>query len=269
MKTQNRLLVTTNEARRKKEKLFCAFLTLGFPNLKATEKLIWEFEAMGVDILELGFPFSDPMADGPTIQYSSEAALKNGVCMEDAFKLVKKVRAQGCRMPILFFTYLNPVFHYGPKAFARRAKEAGFDGMIIPDAPPEEEKDLTRECRKLNLTRVYLVAPTTEKKRSAMIARESEGFIYYVSLRGVTGARKALASDIKANLKTLKCVTSKPVLIGFGVSSPEQSRDLGRVSEGVIVGSAIVEKLRKAKGNIKPAVAFVRQMIRALKNSRG
>lgn len=265
MKKENRLLLKTREARKKSEKLFCAFLTLGFPNLKATEKLIWEFEKMGVDILELGFPFSDPMADGPTIQYSSEVALKNGVQMEDAFKLVKKVRAQGCRLPILFFTYLNPVFHYGVKNFAKQAKRAGFDGLIIPDAPPEEERELTLACRKLSLSRVYLVAPTTEKKRAALIARHSEGFIYYVSLRGVTGARKALASDIKRNLKTLKGITPKPVLIGFGVSSPQQSRDLGHVSEGVIVGSAIVEKLRHAKGDIKPAVQFVRQMIKALK----
>ncbi len=262
----NRLVLKTHESQRKKEKLFCAFLTLGFPNLAATEKLIWEFEKMGVDILELGFPFSDPMADGPTIQYSSECALKNGVCMEDAFELVARVRRQGCKMPILFFTYLNPVFHYGIKRFTQQAQAAGFDGLIIPDAPPEEEMDLTQECRRRNLKRVYLVAPTTEKKRAALIAKQSEGFIYYVSLRGVTGARKALASDIRRNLKSLKKVAHKPVLIGFGVSSPEQSRSLGQMSEGVIVGSAIVEKLRAAKGNIKPAVHFVRQMMRALKS---
>lgn len=262
---KNRLLIKTQESQRKKQKIFCAFLTLGFPNLKATEQLIIEFERNGVDIIELGFPFSDPMADGPTIQFSSEQALRHGVTMEDAFQLVSRLRQKGVRVPILFFTYLNPVFHYGVKSFAARAQKAGFDGVIIPDAPPEEEPELTKACQKHHLARVFLAAPTTEKKRAAMIARKSEGFIYYVSLRGVTGARKALASDIAQNIKTLKRTARKPVLIGFGVSSPEQSKNLGKLSEGVIVGSAIVEKLRHSKGRIQPAVEFVRRMIRALK----
>jgi tryptophan synthase alpha chain len=262
---KNRLLLKASQAQKAKSKLFCAFLTLGYPNLAATEKLIVEFEKAGVDIIELGFPFSDPMADGPTIQYSSERALENGVKMEDAFKLVAKLRKKGCRIPILLFTYLNPVFHYGEKRIVARAAQAGFDGFIIPDAPPEEEQELTKACHNAGLARVYLVAPTTEKKRAAMIARHSEGFIYYVSLRGVTGARKALPSDIQKNLKGLKRVAQIPVLIGFGVSSPEQSRKLGHISQGVIVGSAIVEQLRKSGGKTAPAVAFVRRMVKALK----
>ena len=262
---KNRLLNCT-ALRKKKSKLFCAFLTLGYPNLKATETLILEFEKAGVDIIELGFPFSDPMADGPTIQYSSEKALEKGVKLEDAFRLVSKLRKQGCKVPILLFTYLNPVYKYGTQKIVTRAAQSGFDGFIIPDAPPEEEPELTAACNKAGLSRVFLVAPTTEKKRASFLAGKSQGFIYYVSLRGVTGARKALPADIRNNLKSLKRVTKKPVLIGFGVSSPEQSRALGKISEGVIVGSAIVEQLRQSGGKTGPAVSFVRKMVRALKS---
>ncbi len=262
---KNRLILKTRQASKQKTKLFCAFLTLGYPNLKATERLIEAFEKDGVDILELGFPFSDPLADGPTIQYSSERALEQGVTIEDAFRLVQKLRKKGSRIPILFFTYLNPVFHYGIKRFVHQPKPAGIDGQRGPDTPPEEDQDMTKACRRAGLARVFLVAPTTVKSRAARIARISEGFIYYVSLRGVTGARKSLASDIRRNLQSLERVAHKPVLIGFGVSSPEQGRQLAAMSEGVIVGSAIVEKLRKGKGSIAPAVKFVRQMVLALK----
>ncbi len=247
------------------QKLFCAFLTLGFPSLKATEELIFKFEKAGVDIIELGFPFSDPLADGPTIQYSSERAIENGVKIQDAFNLVKKLRKRGCEVPILFFTYLNPIFHYGLKKFTREAAAAGFDGVIVPDLPPEEEKEFSKDCVRHQLAQVFLVAPTTEPKRAAMIAEKSRGFIYYVSLRGVTGARKSTAADIEKNMKQLKRFTKKPVLIGFGVSSPEQAKKLSAMSHGVIVGSAIVDALRKSGGKTAPAVRFVESMVRAVK----
>lgn len=264
---RNRLVDTTNAAGKKGRKLFCAFLTLGFPDIRTTKKLILEFEKAGVDIIELGFPFSDPMADGPTIQYSSECALKKGVGIEDAFRIVKELRREGSKVPIIFFTYLNPIYHYGLKAFAARAKSSGFDGVIVPDLPPEGEPEFEKECRKKDLSHVLLVAPTTEKKRAAFLARESQGFIYYISLRGVTGARQALPGDIRRNLKSLKASTRKPVLIGFGVSSPEQGKMLSRLSEGVIVGSAIVEELRRAHGKPGPAVRFVKKMIRSVKGN--
>lgn len=262
----NRLLEKTHQAARRKEKLFCAFLTLGFPDLKSTERLILEFEKSGVDIIELGFPFSDPMADGPTIQFSSDYALRRGVQMRDAFQIVKKVRSQGCKIPILFFSYLNPIFSHGYKWFAKEAAAAGFDGLIVPDSPPEEERELSEACHQKGLARVFLIAPTTQKKRAASIARRCEGFIYYVSLRGVTGARRQVPKDLRKNLDSIKRVAHKPVLIGFGVSSPEQSKQLGSLAQGVIVGSAVVEKLRQSPRNIAPAVRFVRSMVRALKS---
>ena len=263
---KNRLLEKTRQAVRRKEKLFCAFLTLGFPDLKSTGKLILEFEKAGVDIIELGFPFSDPMADGPTIQFSSDYALRRGVQMRDAFQVVKHVRALGCKIPILFFSYLNPIFNHGYKLFAKESAAAGLDGLIVPDAPPEEEKELSKACHQKSLARVFLIAPTTEKKRAAWIARRSEGFVYYVSLRGVTGARRQVPQDLRKNLNSIKRVTHKPVLIGFGVSSPGQSRQLGALAQGVIVGSALVEKLRQSPRNIEPAVRFIRSMVRALKS---
>ncbi len=262
---QNFLKEKITKAAKERSKLFCAFLTLGFPNLAATEKLILEFEKNGVDIVELGFPFSDPLADGPTIQYSSEQALRKGVQLKDAFELAEKLRRRGCKMPLVFFTYLNPVFSYGLQKFVQTARRAGFDGLIVPDLPPDEEPVLERECLRQGLLRTFLVTPTTSEIRAKKIAKATDGFIYYVSLRGVTGARKALPQDLKKNLARLKKISAKPVLIGFGVSTPKQARELGAQSDGVIVGSAIVESLRRF-GGLGQTVQFVKSMVRALKS---
>lgn len=264
---KNRLLAILEKTRRKRSKLFCAFLTFGFPRLGTTERLIAAFEKEGVDIIELGFPFSDPLADGPTIQFSSERALARGVRLEDAFRMVRRLRGKGCGIPILFFSYLNPILHYG-KGFASRLRDSGFDGLIVPDLPPEEEKTLQQACRRHGLAQVFLVAPTTEKKRAAQIARRSQGFIYYVSVRGVTGARRSLPADLRHHLRTLQRVSRKPFLIGFGVSTPGQARALSRVSQGVIVGSALVDRLRRSGTGLGPVLRFIRGMVRAVKGPR-
>lgn len=246
------------------KKLFCAFLTLGYPNLQATEKLIEGFAARGVDLIELGFPFSDPLADGPTIQYASEAALRRGVTMGDAFRVVRNVRKKGVKIPIFFFSYLNPIFHWGEERFPARLKKEGFNGLIVPDCPPDEEKLLWRSAKKAGIHPVFLVAPTTTPERMRKIFARSEGFIYYVSLRGVTGARKALAGDLKKNLGKLRRLGNTPVLVGFGVSSPEQVKKLSRHSDGVIVGSAIVDRLCKSGGRLGPVFSFVESLVRSL-----
>ena len=198
---KNRLLEKIREVKKAQSKLFCAFLTIGYPNLKITENLLNECEKEGVDIVELGFPFSDPLADGPTIQFSSERALEKGIRLKDALQLVRRLRQKGNQVPIIFFTYLNPILQYGFRRFIRDAKESGFDGLLVPDLPPEEEKGLQKECHRQGFPQVYLMAPTTEKKRAASIARSSQGFIYYVSLRGVTGARRSLPSDVRRHLR--------------------------------------------------------------------
>lgn len=264
---ENRLLQNISLAIHGKRKLFCAFLTLGFPNLGTTEKLIPAFEQAGVDIIELGFPFSDPLADGPTIQHASEKALENGVCIEDAFNLVRRLRSKGVKIPIVFFTYFNPVYHYGLKRFPAEAVRAGFDAVLIPDLPPEEEHDFVRACRRNHLPQVYLIAPTTESKRAVKISTFSQGFIYYVSLRGVTGARTSLPPEIYTHLRHLRQTIKKPLLVGFGVSHPSQIRALTAVSDGVIVGSAIVDRIRASKGRVGPVVRYVRQMVNAVRRS--
>jgi len=261
----NRLTEKIKTAKRKKEKLFCAFLTLGYPDLDKTKKLIPVFEEEGVDILELGFPFSDPLADGPTIQFSSEQALRRGVGLEDAFRIVTGLRKKNCQIPIIFFTYFNPVFHYGADRFLKRAKQSGFDGVIIPDLPPDQETGFRQKVNRVGLSQVFLIAPTTDKKRSQVIAHQSQGFIYYVSLRGVTGARRELPEDIRRHLRVLKSQTDKPILVGFGVSTPGQAACLAGMADGVIVGSAIISRLRQSKGRIEPVRRYVRAMVRHTK----
>jgi len=258
---KNLLTLKIKEVQRERKKIFCVFLTFGYPAVAATERLILAAERSGVDILELGFPFSDPLADGPTIQYSSEQALKKHVSIAKAFRMVRKLRAKGCKIPIVFFGYLNPVCAYGEKKFVRDAREAGLDGLIVPDLPPEEESSFHQECRKKKLHFVNLVAPTTTDKRARMLVKKSKGFVYYVSLRGVTGARKALSSDLKPHLKKLKRMTKKPVLAGFGVSTPVQAAEISKISDGVIVGSAVINHLRKS---IPAAERFIEQMSRAV-----
>ncbi len=263
---KNRLIEKIREARRKRRKLFSAFLTLGYPSLQATEKLIEGFEERGVDMVELGFPFSDPLADGPTIQFSSEAALKRGVRLQDAFHITQNLRRRGVEIPILFFSYLNPIYHFGIKRFPHAAKKAGFDGVIVPDCPPEEDGALWRACRSSGIAPVFLMAPTTTPERARKIFARSQGFLYYVSLRGVTGARKALPLDLAENLRRVVRLGSKPVLAGFGVSSPEQVKQITKVADGVIVGSAIVERIRRSDGRLKPVLDFVASLVRALRN---
>ncbi len=266
--TSNRLALKFAENRKSGKKTFCAFLTLGYPDLKTTEKLLHSFEREGVDILELGIPFSDPLADGPTIQYSSEHALERGVCLADAFRILKRVRDAGNKMPVVLFTYFNPVFHYGLRRFVADSIRAGCDGLLIPDLPPDEELALRQECKRQGLAQIFLIAPTTTGKRAGFISRSSGDFIYYVSLRGVTGARAQIPKDIRRHLNALRKMTGKPLLVGFGVSSPAQASRIAAMSDGVIVGSAIIEKLRKSRGSIAPVNRFIRQMIRAVKGSR-
>ncbi|HLF18029.1 MAG TPA: tryptophan synthase subunit alpha [Candidatus Omnitrophota bacterium] len=260
----NRITKKFNELRKRREKAFIAFITAGDPSLKATEALVIAFERIGVDIVELGVPFSDPLADGPTIQASSQRALGKGVTLDKIFQLVSRIR-QKSNMPIALMTYFNPVFHRGEEQFIKKARSSGVDGVIIPDLPPEESHKLTQAARKNDLATVFFIAPTTTKKRMQLIAKASTGFIYYVSLTGVTGARSKLPETIKSQVRLAKRLTAKPVCVGFGVSTKEQVRAVAKIADGVIIGSAIVNQIYKTRGSVKKVSAFVDQLMKGLR----
>lgn len=251
--------------KKKGRKAFIAFITAGYPSLSVTKKLIFEFERIGVDVVELGVPFSDPMADGAIIQEASQAALKNKVHLADILKLVKAVRAEGINIPICLMSYFNPIFCFGEEKFARQAKDCGVDGIIIPDLPPEEGRSFIKNLNKRVLDNICFLSPTSSKERIKYISKISKGFIYYVSLTGVTGTRKVLPENLTRNLKTIRYYANKPICVGFGVSSKDQVREIYKVASGVIVGSAIVKKIKENIGKpdlVKKVSRFIESLMR-------
>lgn len=261
----NRIEKKFKQLRREKKKAFVAFVTAGDPSLTTTYKLALEFSRLGVDILELGVPFSDPLADGPTIQAASQRALKNKVNLGDVFKLVRSLR-QKTELPIALLTYYNIIYHFGLKDFVKKATLSGVDGVIVPDLPVEEAKDLIKAARKSKLATILLLAPTSNAQRIKNISSNSSGFIYYVSLTGTTGVRKSLPGELIKQVRRIKRITSKPVCVGFGVSNPRQARMIAQVADGVIVGSAIIKVIEKNLGR-KDLVAKVANFTRRLKRA--
>jgi len=262
----NRIDRKFRELRSRKKKAFIAYVTAGYPDLATTAKIVPALERSGVDIIELGIPFSDPIADGPTIQAASQRALENKVTMKKVFAMVAKLRRE-TEMPIVFMTYFNPVLRYGLKDFFRSCRSCGVDGVIVPDLPCEEAKELIKTGRAAGVATIFLVAPTSTRQRIAKIAASRQGFIYYVSLTGVTGARTQLPEDILSKLKAIQSMTKKPVAVGFGVSNAVQARRLAKVADGVIVGSAIV-KIVGEKKNIVPKIStFAAKLAKAIHNA--
>lgn len=243
----NRIEHKFKELKIKNKKAFIAFITAGYPNLNTTRRLVLEFSKIGVDIIELGVPFSDPLADGPIIQEASQVALKNKVNPSDIMRLVRLVR-KDTDIPICLMTYYNPIFCFGEESFVKKAKASGVDGVIIPDLPPEEGKSFISLANKSGLDTIFFLSPTSTIKRIKFVSAISRGFIYYVSLTGVTGVRKNLPSDIVNNLKAIKKITKKPICVGFGVSMHSHVKQIYRIADGVIVGSAIMKKIRENIG---------------------
>ncbi len=231
------------------ERALMPYLTAGDPDLATTRSLILEFEKRGADLLEIGVPFSDPLADGVTIQRASQRALQSGTTLARTLEMVRALRPR-CRMPLLMMSYVNPIFHFGYARFAKEAATAGVDGLIVPDLPPEEAAELIEATAAHNLHMVFLLAPTSSRERVQKIAAASKGFIYYVSLRGVTGARSRISDDLEAIVRMIRAETDKPVAVGFGISTPDQVRMVARVADGVIVGSAIVSLLERSAGQV-------------------
>jgi len=246
----NRIEKRFSYLKKNKNKAFIAFITAGYPSLSVTERLVLEFDKRGVDVVELGVPFSDPMADGAVIQEASQAALKKKVSLKAILRSAARLRKK-TDIPLCLMTYYNPVFCFGEDKFFKEAASCGVDGVIIPDLPPEEGRNLLKLAEKYSIDVISFISPTTSRERIKYIASIAKGFIYYVSLTGVTGARRALPADLINKLKIIKSLTKKPVCVGFGVSNAAQVAQVQAVADGVIVGSAIVKKIKENLKNGK------------------
>ena len=245
-------------------KAFIAFLTCGDPDLETTAAAVRAAVRGGADLIELGIPFSDPTAEGPVIQGANLRALTGGVTTDKVFGLVRELR-RDVRVPMVFMTYANVVFSYGAERFISRCRETGIDGLILPDLPYEEKDEFQPLCRACGVDLISLVAPTSEN-RIAMIAREAEGFVYIVSSLGVTGTRSEIKTDLSSIVSVVRANTDVPCAIGFGISTPEQAGAMAALSDGAIVGSALVKLLAKYGTAAPEAIeAFVRSMKAAMK----
>lgn len=246
-----------------KKKAFIPFITCGDPDLETTEKLVYAMEKAGASIIELGIPFSDPTAEGPVIQAANIRALSGGLTTDRVFEMTERIR-QNTQIPLVFMTYANVVFSYGTERFIQRASRIGLDGLILPDVPFEEKEEFDLPCKKYGLDLISLIAPTSHD-RIRMIARQAAGFVYCVSSLGVTGTRDSISTDVGAMTELVKAEKDIPCAVGFGISSPEQAARMARVSDGVIVGSAIVKLCEKyGKGCVPYVADYVKSMVDAL-----
>lgn len=259
------------ELKAKKEKAFIAYITCGDPDLKTTARLVMELERSGVDLVELGMPFSDPLADGPTIQRASERALRQNTTLSGIFTLAKTLKKK-ITIPLVLLSYYNPLLKFGLGRFVKEAKAAGIEGVIVPDLPPEEGKRLKNLADRQDFALIFLVAPTSTPERIRKIVGDASGFIYCVSLTGVTGARRCLPPGVAAKIREIRKVSEKPVAVGFGISTPGQAVGIARFADGIIVGSAIVrvvEAAARKREVVKKVGGFVRPLVKAVKTVRG
>nr|WP_294491852.1 tryptophan synthase subunit alpha [uncultured Mediterraneibacter sp.] len=241
------------------KKAFIPFITCGDPDLETTEQLVYAMEKAGASIIELGIPFSDPTAEGPVIQEANLRALLGGATTDKVFDTVEKIR-RNSDIPLVFMTYANVVFSYGTERFIKRMKETGMDGLILPDVPFEEKEEFDLACREYGIELISLIAPTSHE-RIRMIAEKASGFVYCVSSLGVTGTRSEITTDVGAMVRLVKEIKDIPCAVGFGISTPEQARQMCANADGVIVGSAIV-KLCGAYG--KDCVPYVKDYVRSM-----
>lgn len=261
----NRIDQTFRELKREKRKALIGYITAGFPKKASFHMLVPFLERSGLDLLEVGVPFSDPIADGPTIQHSSQVALANGVTLDWVLRSVRDLRADGVKLPIIFMSYCNPIHAIGVDHFFKEARRSGVDGLIIPDLIPEESEPYARAAKREGIALIFLVAPTSSRDRIRAIARKTRGFLYVVSMTGVTGVQKAIPLKVSAYLKTVRALSSQPVAVGFGLTGPAQVHAVSRYADGVIVGSALIRAIEKSNGSsFNAAGQFVRSLARAL-----
>ncbi|MDP8215255.1 MAG: tryptophan synthase subunit alpha [Candidatus Euphemobacter frigidus] len=259
----NKIDATFQKLRSEKSKAFIAYLTVGFPDLETNLKLILEMERRGVDIIELGVPFSDPIADGLTIQASSQAALEQGTTPGDALRLASEIRSRSS-LPLVLMGYLNPFLSHPPERLAGELSRAGIDGVIIPDLPPEESDFILDPLKEQGIHTISLLAPTSGIERIKLVSRKSGGFIYYVSRTGVTGARKDLSKGLVERIIEIKKLANLPVCVGFGISTRSQLLKIWEVADGVVIGSALIRPFLEsstASGGLKKSIQVLDRLL--------
>ena len=255
--------------RKREEKALVAYLTAGDPNMKKTKEIILGLDAAGVDILEIGVPFSDPTADGPVIQAASRRALEKGATLSSILDMIESVR-KFSDIPIILFGYYNPILIYGNERFAKRAKAIGIDGILVVDLPPEESAELRKHTDRSGIDFISLIAPTSTDERIRKISQNARGFLYYISITGITGTASPRVSDIKREVKRIRGITKLPVVVGFGISTQEQARKIAPYADGIVIGSAFVRLIEKNsnKNNMVNIVSGYAKDIRvAIQNS--
>ena len=257
--SQSRITTAFDAALSQRKAALMPYFTLGYPDRDTSLQII-ESIAPFSDLLELGIPFSDPIADGPTIQRSTQLSLDQGTTLTGCLEMIKELRHRGIETPILLMGYYNPILAYGEERFVIEAANVGADGFIVPDLPPEEAEALQMASDEAGLAVIYFLAPTSSSQRIQHVIKKANGFIYMVSVTGVTGARSALQSDIREFVEDVKTLTDVPVAVGFGISSPAQASQVGNYADGVIIGSAIIDIVAGSDNKVAAAAAFVKEL---------
>lgn len=258
---------TFAQLRQRGEKALITYVMAGDPSLQETEQLVVELEQAGADIIELGVPFSDPIADGPIIQQAAERALRSGTSLRAILSMVARLRVR-TKIPLVLMAYYNSIHAFGPERFCQESAQVGVDGLILPDMPPDEAGPLKGPAAAAGLPLIFLLAPTSTAERRTFVARQSQGFVYYVSLTGITGAKLLNLADVGKNVEKIRKVTKVPVAVGFGVATPEDAAKIATIADGVIVGSAIVKQIdahRQKPEMVKSVAEFVRSLKTAMR----
>lgn len=266
----SRLDQTFSRLRDRREAALVTYVMAGDPSLHDTEHLVPKLEEAGADVIELGVPFSDPIADGPVIQQAAERALRSGTSLRVILPMVSRLR-QKTQIPIVLMAYYNSIHAFGTERFCREAVAAGIDGLIVPDMPPDESGPLKEPAAASGLQLIFLLAPTSTDQRRAYVARQSKGFVYYVSLTGITGSKLSNMADVGRNVEKIRKVSTTPIAVGFGVATPEDAKKVADVADGVIVGSAIVKQVaahRQDAGLADHVASFVHSLKTAMTSSR-
>lgn len=256
-------VTTISEAFYKEQAALMPYFTIGYPDYETSLDVVEACVEAGADLMELGMSFSDPLADGPTIQHSTQIALENGITVKHCLKAVTDLRARGVTIPLILMGYINPVLAYGLEKFVTDAAESGVTGFIIPDLPPDEGDELRSLCQQHGLALIFLLSPNSSEERIRYVTEQSIGFVYLVSVLGITGERQALPVAVGDFVARVRTQTTKPLAVGFGISTPENAAAVGEIADGVIVGSALI----KAAGQSDDPVAAAREFVKGLKES--